>query len=181
MEKVFFVLILSLLILPIANCQPASVRENEKYPANLSASLKINVENLFDNPPDSAKPSCFWWWFNSLVDKPGITRDLEEFKKKGMGGAWIPPELNSRWFVQCELNLTGPKTFSGKLPVPDPRSGYKAPYYGNVAHYMTWPKEKMDYRISSVVAFRETKGTSLGIERLKLPINQIHHFSPPVS
>jgi len=225
MKKVFFVLILSLLILPIANCRPVSVRGHEKYPAKLTANGEIKVEYRFDNPPDSAKPSCFWWWFNSLVDKKGITRDLEEFKKKGMGGvvlvcsgndygvaemprgpvflspqwmelfrhtlreaarlglevgvnfggggwdmggAWITPELNSRWFVQSELNLTGPKAFMGKLPLPDPRAGYKSPHYGNVNHYMTWPKEKMDYRISSVVAFRETKGASLGIERLKL-------------
>jgi hypothetical protein len=225
MKKVFFALILSLFILSIANCQPSTLRSNEKYPAKFSGNSEIKTEHLFDNPPDSAKPSCFWWWFNSLVDKPGITRDLEEFNKKGMGGvvlvcsgndygvaemprgpvflspqwmelfrhaldeaarlglevgvnfggggwdmggAWIPPELNSRWFVQSELSLTGPQTFSGKLPVPDPRSGYKAPHYGNVTHYMTWPKEKMDYRINSVVAFRETKGATLGIERLKL-------------
>ena len=181
----------------------------------------------FDNPPMSAKPSCFWWWFNSLVDQEGITRDLEEFKAKGMGGvtlvctgndygvapmprgpvflspewmklfkyaldeadrlglevsvnfcgggwvmggAWIPPEYNSRWFVQSELNLTGPQPFSGKLPVPNPRAGYNPPHSGNVTHYMTWPKEKMDYRVNSVVAFKESEGgkANLGEERLKL-------------
>jgi len=185
------------------------------------------LEQQFDLPPDSAKPSCFWWWFNSLVDKQGITRDLEEFRKKGMGGvtlvcsgndygvaemprgpvflspqwlelyryalqeaarlglevgvnfggggwsmggSWIPPELNSRWFVQSELSVSGPQLFSGKLPVPDPRTGYKAPYYGNVTHYMTWSKDKMDYRLNSIVAFREPEGHRAGIgeERLKL-------------
>lgn len=228
MNKIFFAIIGSLVIPlmhPIANAQSLTVPGNEKYSAHVSAKRDINIEHLFDTPPDGAKPSCFWWWFNSLVDKPGITRDLEEFKKKGMGGvvlvcsgndygvaemprgpvflspqwmelyrhaldeaarlglevgvnfggggwdmggAWIPPELNSRWFVQSELKLTGPQKFSGKLPVPDPRSGYKAPHYGNVPHYMTWPKEKMDYRVNSVVAFREQKGASLGIERLNL-------------
>ena len=228
MEKIFFAVTVSLFTLfmqPPANGQTAVAPGNEKYSAKSQLKRGIKVEQLFDNPPDSAKPSCFWWWFNSLVDKPGITRDLEEFKKKGMGGvvlvcsgndygvaemprgpvflspqwmelfryaldesarlglevgvnfggggwdmggAWIPPELNSRWFVQSELNLKGPQKFSGKLPVPDPRSGYKAPHYGNVPHYMTWPKEKMDYRINSVVAFREQKGSSLGIERLNL-------------
>lgn len=119
----------------------------------------------FDHPPMSTRPSCFWRWFNSLVDEQGLTRDLEEFKAKGMGGvtlvctgndygvaemprgpvllspewmklfkyslkeaerlgldvsvnfcgggwdmggAWIPPQYNSRWFVQSELKLIGP-------------------------------------------------------------------------
>lgn len=127
-----------------------------------------NLASSFDNPPASVRPSCFWWWFNSLVDREGITRDLEEFKAKGMGGvtlvctgndygvadmprgpvflssewmdlfryalkeaerlglevgvnfggggwdmggSWIPPELNSRWFVQSELNVQGPRKF----------------------------------------------------------------------
>ena len=186
-----------------------------------------NLTSSFDNPPASVRPSCFWWWFNSLVDREGITRDLEEFKAKGMGGvtlvctgndygvadmprgpvflspewmdlfryalkeadrlglevgvnfggggwdmggSWIPPEMNSRWFVQSELYKQGPRKFYGKLPVPDPRSGYKPPHHGNVSHYMTWPRGKMDYRISSVTAFREDdkKRSSLGEERLAL-------------
>jgi len=39
----------------------------------------------FLNPPDAAKSSCYWWWFNGLVDEEGITRDLQEFRAKGMG------------------------------------------------------------------------------------------------
>ena len=45
----------------------------------------------FQNPPDAVKPSCYWHWLNNHVDKQGITRDLEEFKAKGMGGATIYP------------------------------------------------------------------------------------------
>jgi hypothetical protein len=48
-----------------------------------------DLASSFDDPPASAKPSCFWRWFNSLVDREGITRDLEEFKAKGMGGVTI--------------------------------------------------------------------------------------------
>jgi len=44
---------------------------------------------VFDHPDPSSRPNCFWWWFNSLVDKEGITRDLEEFKDKGMGGVTL--------------------------------------------------------------------------------------------
>ncbi|HTI09014.1 MAG TPA: glycosyl hydrolase, partial [Puia sp.] len=39
----------------------------------------------FATPPGSVRSSCYWWWFNGLVDKEGITRDLEEYHAKGMG------------------------------------------------------------------------------------------------
>lgn len=39
----------------------------------------------FMSPSDEVKSSCYWWWFNGLIDKEGITRDLEEFRAKGMG------------------------------------------------------------------------------------------------
>lgn len=182
------------------------------------------LSEKFLMPPDSVKPSCFWWWFNSLVDKPGITRDLEEFKAKGMGGvtlvcsgndygvtpmprgpvflspewrdlyrhavdecarlglelgvnfggggwcmggAWIQPELSSRWYVQSKLNVTGPKKLTERLPVPGYRDGYDGPHFGNVPHYMTWPKEKADYRDTAVVAFRDPEDGSadLGSDR----------------
>ena len=36
--------------------------------------------------PDSAKPRVYWWWLFNRVDKAAITRDLEEFKAKGISG-----------------------------------------------------------------------------------------------
>ncbi len=48
-----------------------------------------DLVKAFQTPPVSARPSAFWWWFNSLVDKPAITRDLEQFKAKGMGGVTL--------------------------------------------------------------------------------------------
>lgn len=47
------------------------------------------LKSDFLNPPGSAKPSCYWWWFNNNVNKEGITRDLEEFQAKGMGGVLL--------------------------------------------------------------------------------------------
>lgn len=40
---------------------------------------------LFTTPLQQYQPGCFWWWFNGLVNKEGITRDLEEFRDKGIG------------------------------------------------------------------------------------------------
>lgn len=48
----------------------------------------VSINDLrrnFLTPPDGTKSSCYWWWFNGLVDKEGITRDLEEYRAKGMG------------------------------------------------------------------------------------------------
>ena len=43
----------------------------------------------FRQPPDSAKPRVYWWWLNSRVNREGITRDLEEYRAKGIGGVLL--------------------------------------------------------------------------------------------
>ncbi|PTY00156.1 glycosyl transferase family 2 [Opitutus sp. ER46] len=40
----------------------------------------------FVRPADAARPVVFWWWFNSHVNRAGITRDLEQFRAKGIAG-----------------------------------------------------------------------------------------------
>ena len=173
-----------------------------------------SIEKQFQNPPDAVKPSCYWHWLNNHVDKEGITRDLEEFKAKGMGGAtiypvaghgvpsnirflspewrelfkhavnegarlgleigvnlgsgwcvggpWTTPEKSGRWFLQSELKLTGPQKFSGTLPLPGPKDGYDSPPLLQVPRYINLPLEKVDYRDSAVVAFREPERARLG-------------------
>jgi len=44
------------------------------------------LEKAFLSPPDSAKPRVYWFWLFNRVDKAGITRDLEQFKAKGISG-----------------------------------------------------------------------------------------------
>ena len=44
-----------------------------------------DLKQKFMAPGQAFQPGCYWWWFNGLVDKEGITRDLEEYKAKGMG------------------------------------------------------------------------------------------------
>ena len=48
-----------------------------------------DLEEGFVEPPDAAKPRTYWWWLNGLVDREGITRDLEEMARVGVGGAQI--------------------------------------------------------------------------------------------
>ncbi|MGB0744063.1 MAG: glycosyl hydrolase [Opitutales bacterium] len=67
----------------------------------------------FLNPPMEVRPSGYWWWLYNNVDKASITRDLEEFRDKGLGavllvcsGNWSagklpegPPFLSPEWRV----------------------------------------------------------------------------------
>lgn len=41
----------------------------------------------FAHPPAEAKLRCYWWWLNGNTDEQTITRDLEQMKAKGYGGA----------------------------------------------------------------------------------------------
>ncbi len=43
----------------------------------------------FLDPPNEAQPRVYWWWLNNLVSREGITRDLEQFKAKGIGGVLL--------------------------------------------------------------------------------------------
>ncbi len=48
-----------------------------------------DLEQDWNNPPRDARLRAYWWWLNDCVDKAVITRDLEEMKAKGFGGALI--------------------------------------------------------------------------------------------
>ena len=47
------------------------------------------LETGWTNPPTDARLRAYWWWLNGNVTKEAITRDLEEMKAKGFGGALI--------------------------------------------------------------------------------------------
>ncbi len=48
-----------------------------------------NLESGWANPPANARLRAYWWWLNGNVTREAITRDLEEMKAKGFGGAVI--------------------------------------------------------------------------------------------
>ena len=52
-------------------------------------SANTTIEEDWANPPRDARLRAYWWWINGNVDKVAITRDLEEMKAKGFGGALI--------------------------------------------------------------------------------------------
>ena len=57
--------------------------------AKMNCEVESSLEKAFDNPPESARPSGYWWWLNANVDKEAITRDLENFRAKGMGSVLL--------------------------------------------------------------------------------------------
>ena len=56
---------------------------------NSSSHLSEKLEEGFKSPPRESHPNVMWWWLNSNISKEGITRDLEEMKHQGIGGALI--------------------------------------------------------------------------------------------
>src|SRR5262249_25675711 len=69
---------------------------NGKLPALLAAlafaaeaARAGTLEQDWTQPPTSARLRAYWWWLNGNVTKEAITRDLEEMKAKGFGGALI--------------------------------------------------------------------------------------------
>lgn len=48
-----------------------------------------DIEKDFNNWPDRARPRVWWHWMNGNISREGITRDLEEMKRAGLGGCYI--------------------------------------------------------------------------------------------
>lgn len=53
----------------------------------LFAQSSSSLRTGFREPPQTAKLRCYWWWLNGNTTEAAITRDLNEMKAKGYGGA----------------------------------------------------------------------------------------------
>jgi hypothetical protein len=47
------------------------------------------LDQGWSDPPDEARLRAYWWWLNGCVTKQAITRDLEQMRAKGLGGALL--------------------------------------------------------------------------------------------
>ena len=70
--------------------------------AIIAAALWMN----FVNPPDSARPWCYWWWINGHADRETITADLEAMKELGFGGVLM---FDSRGYFDDDDHVVNPK------------------------------------------------------------------------
>ncbi|MDB6057212.1 MAG: hypothetical protein JWO95_1056, partial [Verrucomicrobiales bacterium] len=66
-----------------------------------------SLEQLFRDPPKSARPWTYWFWINGNITKEGITADLEGMAKVGIGGVLIMEVAN-----QKTMAPTGPVAFA---------------------------------------------------------------------
>ncbi|AWI09582.1 glycosyl hydrolase [Ereboglobus luteus] len=76
-----------------------------------------------------------------------------------MGGPWIEPRYSGRWFLQSRHVIEGPAKFDDALPLPGGRDGYDKVFNPpGYKAYIDLPLEKLDYRDTCVVAFRDDAG-----------------------
>ena len=71
-----------------------------------AAALLTSLWMSFLNPPDSARPWCYWWWINGHADRETITSDLEAMKCLGFGGVLM---FDSRGYFDDEDHVVNPK------------------------------------------------------------------------
>lgn len=50
-----------------------------------------SLEQVFEQPPQEARPWVFWYWLGGAVAAEGITADLEAMAANGIGGAYLMP------------------------------------------------------------------------------------------
>ncbi|MEN6561142.1 MAG: glycosyl hydrolase [Acidobacteriota bacterium] len=77
-------MVLGAAILAIGACGPGASIGSRPGPDGGAIS-----ERLFLDPPLAARPGVLWPWLNGFVDRNELTRELEELKAKGFGGAII--------------------------------------------------------------------------------------------
>jgi hypothetical protein len=63
----------------------------------------------FANATDADRPWVFWWWLDGAASKEGITRDLEEMKRQGLGG-----------FILVDAGIGGPDAPDGPPFMSEP-------------------------------------------------------------
>jgi hypothetical protein len=56
---------------------------------------KDQLKQLFQHPPEAAKPWVFWYWMYGAVTKAGVTADLQAMKDAGIAGAYLMPIKSS--------------------------------------------------------------------------------------
>ena len=72
---------------------------------NIFTNIAVSYPELksgFLNPPAESGLRCYWWWINSMATKESITRDLEEMKAKGYGGASLFDAGSSNYQVAAK-------------------------------------------------------------------------------
>jgi hypothetical protein len=62
------------------------------------------LERIFENPPESARPGVLWEWMGCNISKEGITRDLEALRETGFNRTLM--------FSLADVTTPWPKSWS---------------------------------------------------------------------
>lgn len=98
----------------------------------LSAITAINAQEQiekasFATPPDNDKPNVYWYFLDDQITKAGITKDLEQMEKVGIGGALM--------FNISNYNYDMHKNYAGASNFVSPGVTYLSPtWYKMVKH-----------------------------------------------
>jgi hypothetical protein len=135
-------------------------------PCGLQAAKPL--EQQFQNPPESAMPGVWWHWMGCNVTKEGITRDLEEFKRVGIGGATIfgMADVCTPWAAHIENSPT-----DGLIAFTDP-------WWEMVRHAAAEGKRLgIDVGLHNCPGYTSTGGPWITPE---LAMQQIYHSQTPM-
>ncbi len=88
-----------------------------------------NLDKDFAAPPDNAKPRVYWFWLFNRIDKAGITRDLEQFKEKGIVG----------------VNLIGNGGYAGAAPLPGVK--YQSPEWWDLFRHAVKEAKRLNIEL----------------------------------
>jgi len=56
-----------------------------------------------------SRPWTRWWWLGSAVDKPNLTRLLEQYRAAGLGGVEICPIYGAKGYEDRYLDFLSPR------------------------------------------------------------------------
>lgn len=57
--------------------------------ASTASAQKAALQQGFVTPPDSIKPSVYWYWMSDNISQEGVRKDIEAMAKVGIGRAFI--------------------------------------------------------------------------------------------
>lgn len=116
----------------------------------------IYLEELFQNPPEQARPFVWWHWMGSNFSKEGITKDLEAMKESGIGGATI---FNLASAVQ--------ESHFPTLNNPWPEQTYRSPAYWEAMKHAAKEADRLGLEIGlhNTVGYSTTGGPWIDEER----------------
>ncbi|HRP56452.1 glycosyl hydrolase [Agriterribacter sp.] len=95
--------------IPLLLCCYALTAQDINYSLHSSNDIDYTrLQSGFVQPPPESRLRCYWWWLNSMATKESITRDLEEMKKNGYGGASIVDAGSSSYNVAARTEAGPP-------------------------------------------------------------------------